>query len=321
MSSDARDDDGFDTEFDEAQEAMPASASDSPAEPSLVPLPQPPRFVPASLRLGLWFGGFSNQLGWFFFGFGMIFYWIFATQADYESIYFYFSDVETAQGVVTAAEKLNIKVNERSVYRVDYRVTVGGVERRGTSYTTDSNLGPGTKATIEYPTGNPDVSRIAGAGGAPMPIWILFVTIFPLIGLAFLTFGIRAGRKAARLLADGMPAVGTCVREDRTNVTINNRPVMKYVYEFAAADGNVYEATASTHVTETLAAREQQLLYNPTNPGDATLLAHLPYRPQFDELGQFQPVKLRRLFSTMVLPMVSTIGHGGYAIWRLASSL
>jgi flagellar motor switch protein FliG len=131
-----------------------------------------------------------------------------------------------------------------------------------------------------------------------MPIWCLFVVLFPLIGLAFLTFGVRTGRKAARLLADGMPSVGTRIREEATNVRINNRTVMKYFYEFPAEDGNVYEATASTPQADTLAAKEQPLLYNPANPGDATLIAHLPYRPQVDELGQFKPVSLGRLMLT-----------------------
>lgn len=323
MASDATNDAAFDATRGKTNDDGQLAAGETPptAEPPLALLPQPPRFVPVSLRLGLWFGGFYNQFGWLFFGFGMIFYWVFAANADYESIYFFASDVETAPGVVAATEKLSFKVNKRSVHRVDYRFTVGGVERSGTSYTTDGGLGPKSKTTIEYPAGNPDVSRIRGAGSAPMPIWVLFVTIFPLVGLIFMSVGFRRGRGAARLLADGMPAVGTRVREEATNVKINNRTVMKYFYEFPAADGNVYEATASTHLTETLAAAQQPLLYNPANPGDATLLAHLPYRPQVDELGQVQPVKLRRLFWTLLLPTVSTLGHGSVVLWRLVSNI
>jgi hypothetical protein len=118
-----------------------------------------------------------------------------------------------------------------------------------------------------------------------------------------------------------MPSVGTRIREEATNVRINNRTVMKYFYEFPAEDGNVYEAMASTPQTDTLVAKEQPLLYNPANPGDATLVAHLPFRPKVDELGQFKPVSLGRLMLTMLLPTATILGHGGFAIWRLASSL
>jgi hypothetical protein len=294
-------------------EAMPLSA-----------LAHPPRFVPLSLRLGSWFGGFHNQFGWMFFGFGMILYWVFALHADYESVYF-LGDLETAPGFVTGSEKLNFKVNKQYVYEVRYRFTAGGTQREATSYITahseKAKKKAGAKVTIEYPAGNPERSRIQGGGNAPMPIWCLFVGIFPLIGLAFLTFGLRDGRRTARLMANGESAVGTFVRKEETNVRINKRNVYRYIYEFPAADGNVYEATASTHNTELLAANEQPLLYDPANAANATLVAHLPYRPEVDGVGQFKPVSPRRLALTMFLPTASILGHGGFLCWRLFSSV
>jgi hypothetical protein len=291
---------------------------------ALSTLTDPPRFVPLSLRLGSWFGGFHNQFGWLFFGFGMILYWAFALNADYEAVYF-FGDLETTPGFVTGSEKLNFMVNKKHVYEVRYRYTVGGTQREGTSYITGhgqkAEKKAGAKVTIEYPADNPDRSRIQGGGNAPMPIWCLAVGIAPLIGLAFLTFGLRDGRRTARLMANGESAVGTFVRKEKTNVTINKRAVYRYFYEFPAADGNIYEATASTHNAESLAQPKQPLLYDPANAGQATLLSHLPYRPEIDELGQLKPVPVRRLLWTMFLPTASILGHGGFLVWRLASSL
>ena len=45
-------------------------------------LSDPPRDVPMLVKLRLLCGGFNNQLGWLFFGFGMIFAWAFIGQAD-----------------------------------------------------------------------------------------------------------------------------------------------------------------------------------------------------------------------------------------------
>lgn len=284
----------------------------------LATLSEPPRHVPPSLRLGLLFGGFSNQFGWFFFGFGMIFYWLFAANADFESVYF-LGELETARGVVTSVETLNFEVNERKVQKIGYKFTVRGVEREGVSYSTSGSHTVGRDATIEYPAGNPDRSRIKGGTTAPMPIWCLFVVIFPAVGMIFFTIGFRHGRKVGRLLADGVASLGKLVDQETTATKINNRPVIKFHYEFPAADGNIYAATASTHLTETLADPQQPLLYDPANPGDATLLAHLPCRPQVDELGQFKPLALGRLFWTMLIPTASFLGHGGVAIWRLVS--
>jgi hypothetical protein len=281
-------------------------------------LGDPPRFVPPSLRLGLLFGGFYNQFGWFFFGFGMIFYWVFVTNADFDSLYF-LGELETAPGVVTSVETLDFEVNDRKVRKVGYKFTVGGDERQGESYSTAGNHAVGGKVTIEFPAGNPDRSRIEDGMGAPMPIWCAFVVIFPVIGMIFFTVGFRRGRQAGRLLAEGEPSVGKLIDQETTQTRINDRPVVKFHYEFPAADGNIYAATASTHRVETLANEQQPLLYNPANPGDATLLAHLPFKPDVDELGQIKPPRLRRLFWTMLIPTASILGHGGVAIGRLFS--
>ncbi|MEX2187684.1 MAG: DUF3592 domain-containing protein [Pirellulales bacterium] len=281
-------------------------------------LSEPPRYVPTSLRIGLLFGGFLNQFGWFFFGFGMIFYWVFAANADFESLYF-LGDLETASGVVTSAETLNFEVNDRKVRKFGYKFTVDGVERHGESYSTSDNIAVGSRAKIEFPAGNPDRSRIVGGTSSPMPIWCLFVIIFPLVGMIFFTIGFRQGRRVGRLLAEGVASVGKLVNQEQTSTRINNRPVVRFHYEFPASDGNIYAATASTHLVETLADEQQPLLYDPANPGDATLLAHLPCRPQIDEMGQLRPLAVNRVLMATFIPAISILGHGGVAIWRLVS--
>ncbi len=282
-------------------------------------LTDPPRHVPPSLRLGLMFGGFLNQFGWFFFGFGMIFYWVFAANADFESLYF-LGELETARGVVTSVETLNIEVNDRTVRKIGYKFTVAAVKRDGVSYSTTDNHSVGGKTTIEYPLGDPDRSRIKGGTSSPLPIWGIFVVIFPLVGMIFFTIGFRRGRRVCRLLVEGTPAAGELVGREKTDTEINNRPVIRFHYEFPANDGNIYAATASTHNVDTLADERQPLLYDPRNPGDATLLAHLPCRPQVDELGQLLPLTFRRILLVMFIPAVSIVGHGGVALWRLVGN-
>jgi hypothetical protein len=284
------------------------------------PFPDPPRHVPLSLRLGMLFGGFHNVFGWFFFGFGMIFYWVFAAQADFESFYFT-GDLTQVRGRVTAAEKMNYKVNKKSVYGIEYEFQSNGQTYRGKSFSTGVDYQAGRSVTIEHPTGTPERSRIEGTRNAPMPIWCVFVAIFPLVGLLFFTYGFRHGRKVCRLLAVGESSMATLVNQEPTNTTINKRRVIRFHYEFPAADHNIYAATASTHHVETLANEQQPLLYDPANPGDATLIAHLPNKPEIDENGQLKPLAGSTLFWTLFLPTVSLVGHGGYALWRLASSL
>jgi hypothetical protein len=291
------------------------------AEPiAPLPFPAPPRHVPLSLRLGMLFGGFFNLFGWFFFGFGMIFYWAFAAQADFES-FFFTGDLTQVRGLVTAAEKMNYKVNKQSVYSIEYEFQSNGQTYRGKSFSTGTEYQVGRSVTIEHPAGTPERSRIEGTRNAPMPIWCVFVVIFPLIGLLFFTYGFRHGRQVCRLLAIGESSVATLVDKTPTNTRINGRPVYRFQYEFPAADHNIYAATASTHNIETLANEQQPLLYDPQNPGDATLVAHLPNKPQVDAHGQLKPLAASTVFWTLFLPTLSIAGHGGYALWRLASNL
>ena len=45
-------------------------------------LSAPPRHVPAPVRWRVRFGGVMNQFGWVFAGFGGVFVWAFAAEAD-----------------------------------------------------------------------------------------------------------------------------------------------------------------------------------------------------------------------------------------------
>jgi hypothetical protein len=56
---------------------------------NLLNLAAPPRPVPLSVRVVILFGGFMNQFGWLFVGFGLIFVWVFTLRADVTS-WFYF---------------------------------------------------------------------------------------------------------------------------------------------------------------------------------------------------------------------------------------
>src|ERR1043166_3390679 len=66
----------------------------------LYSLAPPPREVSPLVRSQVLFGGFLNQFGWFFFGFGLIFFWVFALNSDLTSFYYFHGDLETVEGLV-----------------------------------------------------------------------------------------------------------------------------------------------------------------------------------------------------------------------------
>lgn len=277
-------------------------------------LAQPPRQVPWLVRSQVLFGGFLNQFGWAFFGFGFIFVWIFGLNADLSGLLAPLRTMETAEGIILRVEETSATVNETPVYAYTYTFRVESLEKefQGSSYSTGRQFEPGWTVTVEYLVSNPDVSRIQGMRQAIFGPWVLcLVLIFPLIGLVFIIIGLRNGFKADRLLAAGQIAWGELKSKEPTGVRVNNQPVYKLTFEFRAEDGGVYEAVAKTHLPHLLEDEvEEQLLYDPRQPTHAVLLDELPGSPDIDELGYIHPTSLRDGLLPLVLPGLTLLVHG-----------
>ena len=124
---------------------------------------------------------------------------------------------------------------------------------------------------------------VEGRGGAfewPM----LFVLIFPLVGLTMIAVGVKKGLRAMRLLTHGIPAQGRFVGQEATSVRINDAPVMAMTFEFKTVDGRTARCVAKTHETRRLSDdAEEALVYDPEDPAVAVLLDELPGRPRITE--------------------------------------
>jgi len=273
----------------------------------------PPRSVPLSVRLQLLFGGFANQFGWFFFGFGMIFVWVFGALADPTAWLVFRGTLEQAPGVVTRSESTNAKEDGSTIVAHDYEFTVGGKKYRGTSYSLTKHLSAGEKVTVEFPPGNPARSRIKGMRTSIFPVFVLFVVIFPLVGLGFIQSGFRRGWKAIRLLKHGEQALGTLKSKEPTNTSVNNRTVYKLVFEFTDQLGDTHEVVVKTHEPEHLEDdADEPLLYDPIRPTYAAMLDSLPGSPRIGEMGEIETKSRGGTLVIMILPLVTIIGHGLY---------
>src|SRR5262245_28711095 len=131
-------------------------------------LPAPPRRLPLLLRCQLLFGGLTSQGGWVFFSFGLIFFWVFALNADLVPLLFRTERVEQTPGTVvrTEATRFHEGGSEDSegtpIHAATYRFRAAGQELWGVSYGLGSVPEPGTRITVEYASGHPRWSRIAG---------------------------------------------------------------------------------------------------------------------------------------------------------------
>lgn len=252
-----------------------------------VMLAPPPRRVPLSLALVNVFSGFS-QIGWFVFGFGMIFAWVFIGHADFSIITFR-GPHAAKTGKVTRVETTGASVNDTPVIANHYEYSVAGVHYDGTSYSVGGRASEGEEVTIEYDEDHPEKSRISGMRRAQFGPGITFIAIFPLIGVLFVAFATRSGLRRTRLLRCGVLTNGKLLGRERTNVTINDRPVWRLTFEFTGRDGRRHEATASTTDTDRLEDEgSEPLLYDPDNPSFAYVLDELPSRPEFEPNGELR---------------------------------
>jgi hypothetical protein len=278
----------------------------------------PPRYVPLGVRLKVLLGGFLNQFGWFFLGFGLIFVWGFTLEADLTSWYVFRGELARAEGTVIESKETNMRVNETQVYEHKYSfIGADGLEYRGASYETGGSLRNGQKVTIEYKQDNPETSRIKGMRRGIIGLFGLMPIIFPAIGLCFIIAGIRKGVKACHLLRDGEQTTGKLKSKNRTGAKVNNQPVYKLTFEFAASDGTSHQAVAKSHRPEVLEDEEHEpLLYDPSRPEYAVMLDDLPGNPRIDSTGGIHAGSAVGALLVLVIPAVTLISHCIYIYLR-----
>jgi hypothetical protein len=278
----------------------------------------PPRAVPLSLRLVVLFGGSRNQFGWMLLGFGLIFVWAFTLHADFTSPLLFLMGTRETRGVVRAVRASNASENEQRIYEIHYAyIDHLGRQHLGVSYATHSPQ-QGADVTVEYLSSAPEISRVEGMRRKPFGFFAAFPILFPMIGLGFLSSGLRHGLKADRLLAQGRVAFGELTSTVPTGASVNNRPVMKLTYNFTAADGEEWEATAESHEVDDLTDEAQEpLLYDPEDPSRAVLLDDLPGSARFDSAGRLLSASPVRVVRALLFPALTLMGHGGYMLVRL----
>jgi hypothetical protein len=274
-----------------------------------------PRHVPLSLQIVNFFNVIA-QIGWAIFGFGMIFFWGFVTNADFSFVNFRGSH-GTVIGKVTRVEETGASVNRSRVRANHYEYSLDGNLFTGVSYSTGQSVSSGEAVEIEFDQDHPARSRITGQRRALFGPGVTFVTLFPLIGLAILVPSTLSGIKRNRLLREGLLATGTLKSKSRTNVTVNNRPLYELIFEFTARDGRRHEAKARSTATERLEDEAQEpLLYDPNDPTRAYLLDEAPARPEIEANGDLRgrPAAAGR---SLILPGLMIVAHGAVLLIKL----
>lgn len=288
---------------------------------------QPPRVVPLSTRITVLFGGGLARVGWFFFAFGMVFVWIFVGNADWSGPFLFHGKLETATASITSREKTTFSEGGNKhhrgtpIFANHYRFKLGGAEYTGVSYQVGTSAGASEGGTVlvEFPKGNPTVSRIRGMRRAPFGLTVAFVFIFPAIGLALALASFWSGRKNVRLLVNGELAQGRLTDKSPTRTRVNNRTVFKMTFEFLDRNGQTRQAVAKTERPERLENNVfEPIFYDPQNPERVVLLDGLPGKQGFSEHGELMPAGFWQATFTLLLLFLAflSVMLGGYLKFR-----
>ncbi|MEY2745085.1 MAG: hypothetical protein RL112_127, partial [Planctomycetota bacterium] len=163
----------------------------------------------SATRLVALFGSPLQQFGWAFATFGLLFCAIFVPAADLSFATFRGARSE-ADARVVAVEPTSYSVGGGKssrgapILRHDYEWTdARGVVRRGSSYATAQGLEAGSTARVEHLVADPERSTLVGQRRAPLPPFVLFVLLFPTIGLALVAMARGVARRQLAAMERG----------------------------------------------------------------------------------------------------------------------
>jgi hypothetical protein len=291
-------------------------------------LPHQPRHIPWSTRLTALFGSGFQSFGWLFFGFGMIFAFVFVGSVDASSFFKFRGTLEKAEGVIVSSEKSGYSEGgsgRRSgtrrkgtpIYRHDYTYQLNGVTQQGVSYSKGGALTVGQKVQVEFPQGRPATSRIRGMRTAPFGPAVLFVLIFPLAGLGLAVPGLFSGWKNLTLLKRGELARGRLIEKKKTSTQINKQYVYKLTFQYTDQFGQQHQVQTKTHLPAKLEDdAEERLLYDPLRPSRAVFVDTLPGAPEISEEGSVASVRIKSLLGSILPPIIALLVVLGGLILR-----
>lgn len=265
------------------------------------------REVSLGLQLRLLFGSVIALIGWFFLPFGMLFVYIFAFNADVSFLYLDSSSPQ-AEGKVLKVVQTNARENKKTIYAYHFEFMYEANKRaEGVSYGFDRNLNVGNKVTIVYNKNKPSYAKIVNMRKAMFGVGILFVCIFPIIGIILIFLSFVKGMKDIHLLRTGTLGYGKLIGKTPTNARINNKTVYKLIFELEV-NGQKYEVSAQSHKPEYLTDEPQEtLFYDANNPKNAILKDALPARVHLINQNQLEPVSVLSSLHYLILPILGVL--------------
>ena len=166
-----------------------------------------PRTVSKGLILRKFLRNTFVIIGAIFTLFGGLFFSVFFVTSHYNALDFEPDLVQATQGVVIDTRKTNAKIDDHTVIEVIYEFKHEERIYRNRSYGTYPTNRPqaGSSVPVKFIEDDPQVSRIKGLkSGKLSPVVYFIASIFPMIGLFFITLGCFRTYGFYRILRNGV---------------------------------------------------------------------------------------------------------------------
>lgn len=239
------------------------------------------RHVPLMVRLALPVSGSFRQGGWAFVLFGSVFCAFFLPMIERPWSSF---DAQM-EGVVRKVERTNSSQNDRRIFEVEVQYPPATEaeaspsstpSRLVSSYTTDPPE-VGALVTVEYDSSDPDDARLRGARSRPFSSWVLFVLLFPAIGLVFALAQVGDALHTLHLLSRGYLTRARLAGKSAGNLSVNDVPQSRMRFTFVDHHGVEVPFEVKTFKPQKLEDdREELALYDPRQSRRATTIDQLP---------------------------------------------
>lgn len=208
-----------------------------------------------------------------FLGAILVFYLIYS-EGDSDDFKLNYGSTNVAYGYVVNIESTNVSVNDKDVERYFYRFSIDGEVHGGDCYGS-LYVDFDEKVKVRYLKSDPTVSRIVGGDNSISGLFMIyFMGVILLILLVLILRHFKKTMKYAGIAANGVLTKSVNRYTEPTNVTINDRPQFRIIYDYEAHDQQ-YSVEYKTVYTDDFKMTER-IVYDRNQPENAIIFSTLP---------------------------------------------
>lgn len=197
----------------------------------------PPRDLSFAGKFYLLFGRTISQIGFGVTSFGMIFFFVFVLNSEFFDFYKFSGNLNKTEGVITdisvTSASEGSKNHQKNIYELSFEFEDNnGNKQANSSYALSFNYKKGDKIPVVYNVDKPIYSKIEGLRSGMFSSFVIFVTIFPLIGIVMILINFITGLKYIKMFTIGQTVIGKLSDVIPTNTYVNKERIYKHVFLF-----------------------------------------------------------------------------------------